>query len=314
MKAGNVVQWLDKKYHSLNYHLREKFGDKVTKISLDAGFTCPNRDGTLGYEGCIFCSERGSGDFTSQKENLAQQFEEVRQQLESKWKNNKYIAHLQAFTNTYAPVEVLKKKYYEVLDITGVCGIAIATRPDCLQQEVLELLEEINSKTYLFVELGLQTSNDKTARLINRGYELSCFEKAVKELRKRNIEVVNHLIFGLPGETKEQMLNSVKYIANMDIQGIKLQMLYVLPNTQLAQMYEKKEFELMSQEEYVNLVADSLEILPPKIVIHRLTGDGPKDILIAPEWSKNKRAVLNAIDKELALRNSYQGKFSPSFN
>lgn len=308
------MKWLEKRYHSLNFYFREKFGNKVVKVSLDAGFTCPNRDGKLGYEGCIFCSERGSGDFTSQKESLTEQFEEVKKKLGNKWNDTKYIAHLQAFTNTYAPIEILRQKYYEVLSIEGVCGIAIATRPDCLQEEVLDLLEEINSKTYLFVELGLQTSNDRTAKLINRGYELDCFEKAVNELRKRNIEVVNHLIFGLPGETQEDMINSVKYISNMDIQGIKLQMLYVLPNTKLAQMYERKEFELMNKDEYVKLVADSIELLPPEMVIHRLTGDGPKDIMIAPQWSKNKRDVLNSIDRELNLRNSYQGKNRSRFD
>lgn len=300
----------DKRYYSLNYFFRQKFNHKVVKISLDCGFTCPNRDGTLSYGGCIFCSDRGSGDFTSSSQNsLYQQFYDVKQTLDHKWPNAKYIAHLQAFTNTYAPIEILKEKYNEAMSIPNLVGLAIATRPDCLGPEVLDLLDDIKQKTYVFIELGLQSSNDTTAKLINRGYDLKCFKQAVDQLRARNIDVVTHLIFGLPTESKNDMLDSVKYISSLDIQGVKLQMLYILKNTPVAKMYEQNPFYIMDMDEYVNLIVDCIELLPPNRVVHRLTGDAPKDQLIAPYWSKNKRMILNSIDAELKKRNSFQGKY-----
>ncbi|WP_058486582.1 TIGR01212 family radical SAM protein [Defluviitalea phaphyphila] len=304
------MKWGNKPYYSLDFYLRQKFGQKVFKISLDGGFTCPNRDGTISEKGCIFCSERGSGDFTPPSHlSITEQFIKGRKLLEKKWPSGKYIAYFQAFTNTYAPIKELRKKYEEALSIPGVVGIAIATRPDCLDNSVLDLLEEINKKTYLWVELGLQSIHETTASLINRGYSLSCFEDAVNNLFKRKIEVVVHLILGLPGENKNDMLDSIKYINNMPIQGIKLHLLHVLKNTPLHSIYKKNPFHILEMKEYVNLVIDCLEILSPSIVIHRITGDGSKNILVAPTWSKNKRAVLNEIHKTFKLRNTWQGKF-----
>jgi radical SAM protein (TIGR01212 family) len=300
----------DKRFYSLNYFFRQKFNTKIVKVSLDCGFTCPNRDGTLSYGGCIFCSDRGSGDFTNPSCNsLIDQFNQIKQNLDNKWPKAKYIAHLQAFTNTYAPIEVLRKTYYEAMTIPNLVGIAIATRPDCLAPDVLDLLYEISQKTYVFIELGLQSSSDLTGKLINRGYDLECFEQAVFNLRARNIDVVTHLILGLPNETKTDILSSVKYLSKLDIQGIKLQMLYILKNTPIAKLYEKTPFYIMNMDEYISIIVDCIELLPQNIVIHRLTGDGPKDTLIAPLWSKNKRLILNAIDAELKNRESFQGKF-----
>lgn len=234
-----MKMWGDKRYNSLNYHLRQKFNDKVFKISLDAGFSCPNRDGTISRGGCIFCSERGSGDFTGKSRDLVEQFYEVKEMMNKKWKKGKYIAYFQAYTNTYAPVNVLREKYYSILNIEDVVGIAIATRPDCLLEDVLDLLSEINEKTYLWVELGLQTVNENTAKLINRGYNLETYIKAVNELKKRNIEVVTHVIFGLLGETKKDMLDTVEFVANTKTQGIKIHLLHLMKGTALVDYYEK---------------------------------------------------------------------------
>lgn len=305
-----MIIWGNKRYHSLNEHLRKKFNQKIIKVSLDAGFSCPNRDGTLGKTGCIFCSDRGSGDFAGHRLfSLKEQFAQVRDSLKGKWPEAKYIAHFQAFTNTYAPIEVLRAKYEEALSLPDIVGLAIATRPDCLSKEVLALLSELNKRTYIFIELGLQTMHDLTARLIHRGYDLKCFENAVYQLHTRGIEVVNHLIFGLPGETREDILSSVRYTASLPIDGIKLQLLYVVKNTALADLYAQGGFQLLEQEEYIRLIVDALEILPPEMVVHRLTGDGPKDLLVGPSWSKNKRMVLNGIEKELIRRDSYQSKY-----
>lgn len=301
--------WGDKAYHSLDYYLRQKFGEKVIKISLDGGFTCPNRDGTLSNKGCIFCSGRGSGDFTpSSILPITEQFVQARNLLKTKWAMGKYIAYFQAFTNTYAPVDELKKKYEEALSLPDVIGIAIATRPDCLNHSILDLLHEINKKTYLWVELGLQTMHDNTASLIQRGYTLTCFEEAVNNLSKINIETVVHLILGLPGEDKDDILSSIKYVGRQPVQGIKLHLLHILKNTPLNDLYLNSPFHILELEEYIDLVVDCLELLPQHIVIHRMTGDGPKELLIAPSWSKNKRAVLNGIHKRLKERNTWQGK------
>jgi len=303
-----VMKWDNKRYYSLNYFLRQKFGEKVIKISLDAGFTCPNRDGNKSRGGCIFCSPRGSGDFTMTSPDLSQQFEEAKEMMSKKWKKGKYIGYFQAYTNTYAPVEVLREKYYTVLNKEDVVGLAIATRPDCLPEDVLELLEEINEKTYLWVELGLQTIHEETAKLINRGYPLSDYINAMEELRKRNIDVVTHCILGLPGESKEDMLKTIDFVAHTDTQGIKLHLLHLMKDTPMVKLYEEGKLKLMEKDEYVDLVVDCIEILPPYMVIHRLTGDGPRDTLIGPKWSLNKWEVLNSIDDRLAERHTWQGK------
>ncbi|WP_341878038.1 TIGR01212 family radical SAM protein [Defluviitalea saccharophila] len=303
------MYWGDKPYYSLNYFLRQKFGEKVFKISLDGGFTCPNRDGTLSKNGCIFCSGRGSGDFAPPAIlPITEQFNRSRALLKDKWKSGKYIVYFQAFTNTYGPVDVLRKKYEEALSLPNVVGIAIATRPDCLSKPVLDLLDEINKKTYLWVELGLQTMHEDTAVLIQRGYPLSCFEEAVNNLSKRNIDTVIHMILGLPGESKSDMLSSIKYAAKQPIQGIKLHLLHIIKDTPLYEYYLKNPFHVLTMDEYIDLVIDCIELLPPHMVIHRITGDGPKALLAAPLWSKNKKAVLNGIHKRLKERNTWQGK------
>jgi radical SAM protein (TIGR01212 family) len=302
------MQWMNKRYHSLNYFLREKFGGKVFKISLDAGFSCPNRDGTISRGGCIFCSERGSGDFAGDRNfSIENQFKSIKKVMNKKWKDGKYIAYFQAYTNTYAPLDILREKYEEAVSQDGVVGLAIATRPDCLDDNVLNLIKKFKNKIYTWVELGLQTSNEITARKINRGYTLNVFEKAVEDLRKRNIDVVVHIIFGLPGETKEQMTNTVKYVAAQDIQGVKFHLLHLMKDTPLVELYKKSELDFLSMEEYIDIICSALAIIPPHVVIHRLTGDAPRDLLIEPQWSLKKWEVLNAIDSELQNRGIYQG-------
>ncbi|MCX7883994.1 MAG: TIGR01212 family radical SAM protein [Caloramator sp.] len=301
-------KWGDKRYNSLNYFLREKFNEKVFKISLDAGFSCPNRDGRISKGGCIFCSERGSGDFTGKSRDIIEQFYEVKEMMNKKWKSGKYIAYFQAYTNTYAPIEVLREKYYSILNLKDVVGIAIATRPDCLPLEVLDLLSEINQKTYLWVELGLQTINDETAKVINRGYDLETYIKAVKELKKRNIDVVSHVIFGLLGETKKDMLKTVEFVANTKTQGIKIHLLHLMKGTRLVDFYNEGKLKFLSFDEYVDLVVSSINILPENMVIHRLTGDSPRELLIEPIWSLKKWEVLNEIDKRLEEKDIWQGK------
>lgn len=309
-KEGDGLKlWGDKRYYSLNYFLRQKFGEKVFKISLDAGFTCPNRDGTAGYGGCIFCSARGSGDFAGTKENLVEQFFEVKEMMHKKWKEGKYIAYFQAYTNTYAPVEVLREKYEAVLNIDGVVGLAIATRPDCLPEDVLDLLDEINKKTYLWVELGLQTIHEDTAKLINRGYPLETYINAIEELKKRNIDVVTHVILGLPGEDKKRILETVDFVAHTNTQGIKLHLLHLMKGTRLVELYKRGELKFLSMDEYVDLIVDCIERLPEDMVVHRLTGDSPRSLIIEPLWSLKKWEVLNAIDKKFEERDTWQGKY-----
>ncbi|MBI6872935.1 TIGR01212 family radical SAM protein [Clostridium aciditolerans] len=302
------MKWGDKRYHSLNYFLRQKFGCKVFKISLDAGFSCPNRDGTISKGGCVFCSERGSGDFAGNRQfSIKQQFKSIKEVMSKKWKEGKYIAYFQAYTNTYAHVDVLREKYEEAINEEGVVALAIATRPDCLGENVLSLLEEFSKRVYLWVELGLQTSNEDTAKKINRGYNLGTFEKAVENLRKRNIDVVTHIIFGLPGETKSDMLNTVNYVAKQDVQGVKFHLLHLMKNTPLVEFYDKEELKFLSQEEYIDILCSSISIIPQNMVIHRLTGDAPRSLLIGPQWSLKKWEILNAIDSELEKRGIYQG-------
>jgi len=298
-----------KRYHTFNEHLRARFKEKVFKVSLDAGFTCPNRDGTLGRSGCVYCSERGSGDFAgNKKSSLHDQFIEVTERMKKKWPNAKYLAYFQAYTNTYAPIERLREVYEEALAEENVIGIAISTRPDCLPEDVLDYLEEINQRTYLWVELGLQSSHDRTMEWIKRGHDYTQFLQGVEQLRSRGIKVCAHIILGLPGETRVEMMETAQAVANLPIQGIKIHLLHVLRGTPLATIYQHEPFELMTKEDYVSLIVDILEILPPEMVIHRLTGDGPPDDLIGPLWSRKKWEVLNAIDAELERRNTWQGK------
>ena len=298
------------KQKTLNQYLRERFGQKVYKLALDGGFTCPNRDGTLGTKGCIFCSAGGSGDFAEDKNlSITQQIENGKRRVvakmpknkESNIDTNKYIAYFQAFTNTYGPIERLRALYTEAINHPDIIAVSIGTRPDCLSDEVLDLLEELNHIKPIWIELGLQTIHQKTANYIRRGYPLSVYDKAVQDLLSRNIEVITHVILGLPGESKEDILETVKYVGESGVQGIKLQLLHVLNDTDLAKDYEQGLFECMTQEEYINLVSDCLDILPDDIIIHRLTGDGPKRTLIAPEWSKDKKKVLNALNNKLGL-------------
>ncbi len=300
--------WNDKRYHTLDYELKKIFGEKAIKLSIDGNFTCPNRDGTISNKGCIFCSERGSGDFTSDRtKTILTQISEQKEFMSKKWKSNTYIAYFQNYTNTYDSVENLRIKFYEALSCPNIKGLAIATRPDCINKEVVNLLREINSKTFLWIELGLQTTNEETAMFIRRGYKLAEFNKAVNLLTESNIKIVTHLIIGLPNETKEQMLKSAKYIDNLNLWGIKLHMLHILKNTDLENYFNENCFHILSQDEYIEIICDILELLNPSITIHRLTGDGKKSDLIAPLWSLNKLRVLSEIDRELKYRQSFQG-------
>ena len=299
----------NKRYHTLNYHYKEKYHCKVIKVSLNAGFTCPNIDGKVGYGGCIYCSKSGSGDFGGDiSKSLSEQFDEIKDKLSKKWPRGKYIAYFQAHTNTYAPLSVLKEKYESVLKKDNVIGIAIATRPDAIEDEVLDYLEELNKNTDVTVELGLQTIHEDTAKLINRCHSLNQFEEMVKKLRKRNIEVVVHIINGLPYETKEMMVETVQYLNHLDINGIKIHMLNIVKDTPLATLYQEKKFKVLSKEEYIDIVISQLEYLRPEIVIHRITSDPDPKNLIEPTWLIKKFCVLNDIDKEMKKRDTYQGK------
>ncbi|MCD7777540.1 MAG: TIGR01212 family radical SAM protein [Clostridiales bacterium] len=298
---------MEKRYLSANDFYREKFGEKVIKIALNGGFTCPNRDGSKGVGGCIFCSNAGSGDFAGNRnKSITEQFYEMKKIMDKKWHSSVYMAYFQAFTNTYAPVDVLREKFNEALNIPEVKALSIATRPDCLEDEKISLIKKLNEKAYTCVELGLQTSNEETARLINRCFDNACFKSAVERLR--GIDVTAHIILGLPGETKADMLKSVKFAADCGIKGIKLQLLHVLKGTKLAEMYERKELKTLTLEEYVDFVVSCIEILPKNVVVHRITGDGKGADLIAPLYSKNKKRVLNAINREFIIRNTFQGK------
>lgn len=298
----------NKRYHTLDYFYKTKFKSKISKISLNAGFSCPNIDGTVGYGGCIYCSKSGSGEYAGdKKDSIEKQFQEIKKLMNNKWPNAKYIGYFQARTNTYAPVEELKTVYETVLKQDNVVGINIGTRPDSITDECLDYLKDLNKRTYLTIELGLQTIKEETSKIINRCHTLDCFEKMVKKLREQNIDVVVHIINGLPNETKEDMLNTVKYINKLDIQGIKIHMLSVVKDTPLATMYEKEKFHILTKEEYIDIVINQLEYLRPEIVIHRITGDPKFDELITPNWLTKKFCVLNDIDKEMVKRNTYQG-------
>ena len=298
------------RFYSLNEFLRDKHGEKILKLSIDGGFTCPNRDGKISSKGCLFCSERGSGDFTFYEEgNITAQLQKSSKLLENKWgMNHKYIAYFQAFTNTYDSLETLKLKYEEALAFPGVVGLAIATRPDCLSDEIIAYLAELSKRTHLWLELGLQTIHEDTAGLINRGYSLDCFETAISKLAAHKIETVVHLILGLPGESKEHMLASARYIAQLPLQGVKLHMLHVLDNAPLGAYYKSHPFPLLNEEEYIALIGEILTLLPPEFVIHRLTGDGARAHLIGPLWTIHKKQVLNHISRYLKVHDIYQGK------
>ncbi|MGL6228162.1 MAG: TIGR01212 family radical SAM protein [Culicoidibacterales bacterium] len=302
----------NKRYHTWNYHLREVYGEKVFKVSLNAGFTCPNIDGKSTYGGCTFCSTKGSGDFAGNPaDELVDQFTTIRNRTWQKWPDvTKFIGYFQAFSNTYAPVEVLREKYEAILALDGVVGLSIATRPDCLEDDVIEYLAELNTRTNLWIELGLQSMHDSTAKLINRGHNLATFVDAVEKLRAHNINVCVHIINGLPRETPEMMMETANFLANMDIQGVKIHLLHVLKNTSMAKMLEKNMMEPMTREAYVQVVCDQLEIFPASVIMHRVTGDGGESELIAPLWSLKKFIVMNEIDKELVRRDSWQGKYS----
>ena len=285
-------------YYSFNRYLRNRFGCKVYKISINGGFTCPNRDGTCGTRGCIFCSAGGSGDFAEDPRlSVTQQIEKGKLRVQNKIKSGKYIAYFQAFTNTYAPVEVLRKKFTEAIEHPDIVMLSVATRPDCLPDDVIDLLAQLNTIKPVSVELGLQTIHQKSADYIRRGYNLACFDDAVCRLKEAGLEVVCHIILGLPGESKSDMLQSVDYACKSGINGIKLQLLHVLKNTDLEKEYRAGEFKTLTFEEYLDIIKSCVEIIPKEIVIHRLTGDGAKKDLIAPLWSADKKKVLNAISK-----------------
>lgn len=304
------MDWHGKRYYSFDSFLKNTFGEKIYKVSLDGGFTCPNRDGTIGTGGCIFCSEGGSGDFASDARlPVSDQITQGISLVAAKNPSSRYIAYFQAFTNTYAPVSRLRKLFTEAIEDFRIAALAIGTRPDCLPDNVLALLKELNERKPVFVELGLQTIHPVTAGLIRRGYPLSCFEEAVRNLSSIGVWTVVHLILGLPGETEDMMLESVRYLNSLPIHGVKFSMLHILKGTDLADMYRKNPFPVFTMESYVNLILRCIGNLRRDIVIHRLTGDGPRDLLIAPLWSLRKRTVLNEIAHQLKVQDIRQGDF-----
>lgn len=317
----NAVLWADKRYHSLDYEMKARYGHKIYKIALDGGFTCPNRDGLIDARGCIFCSAGGSGDFAaSRNQSITEQIEEGKQLLAGKRLSGQpeigskespmpcYIAYFQAFTGTYAPIDHLRALYTEAIRHPEVAILSIATRPDCLQPEVLDLLSELNQIKPVWVELGLQSIHPQTAAYIRRGYPLSVYDAAVLNLHERGIEVITHVILGLPGETADDMLATADYIAHQPIQGVKFQLLHVLKGTDLYTDYLQQPFHVLTLEEYTDILIRCIEHMPPEVVIHRITGDGPKHLLAAPDWSRNKKQVLNHIHHCMKLRNAWQGR------
>ena len=304
-----MTDWLGKPYYSLDAYLKKTFGEKVYKLSLDGGMTCPNRDGTCGDRGCIFCSAGGSGDFAeSHTLSVTEQIESGKKQSAKKYTGSSYIAYFQAYTNTYASLAYLEKLYMEAILHPDIRILSIATRPDCLSTEILDLLERLNQIKPVWVELGLQTIHERTARYIRRGYDLPVFETAVSELRRRGIDVIVHTILCLPGETKPDMLQTIQYLNRQDIQGIKLQLLHILKDTDLAEIYASDPFPVPDPQEYYELLGSCISHLRPDIVIHRLTGDGPKELLTAPLWTCNKRQVLNQLQSYFKTHDIWQGK------
>lgn len=307
--ANRPLVWGDKRYHTWNYHLRSMFGEKVFKVPLDAGFSCPNRDGKIATGGCTFCSARGSGDFAgSRRDDLVTQFNKVKERMHKKWPDARYLGYFQAYTNTYAPVEELREMYEVILEQEGNVGLAIATRPDCLEDDVVEYLAELNERTYLWVELGLQTVHDKTGELINRAHDYKCYVEGVEKLRKHNIRVCTHIIYGLPQETDEMMLETAREVSKLDIQGLKIHLLHLMKKTPMVKQYEQGLLQFLEKDQYVDQVVRTLEMMPPELIIHRVTGDAPANLLIGPMWSLKKWDVLNSIDRELRERNTWQGK------
>jgi hypothetical protein len=301
-------------FYSANDFFRQRLGVKLVKLALDGGFTCPNRDGTLSDKGCIFCSGSGSGDFAaSRRLSITRQIENMKDVMSAKWgRDNEYMAYFQAFTNTYAPIEVLRERFFEAVRCQGIAALSVATRPDCLSDEVIALLRELSEQVYVCVELGLQTSNDKTAELINRCYKTEVYAETVARLKAAGIDVITHIILGLPGESVEDMHESVSYAVKCGSAGVKLQLLHILKGTELAKMYEEKPFKVFTLEEYASLVVDIIERLPQSVSVHRVTGDGDKALLIQPWWSLDKRRVLNLISRYFIERNTYQGIYCRS--
>ena len=308
------TRWGENRYHSLNYELKNTFHTKVYKLSLDGGMTCPNRDGTLDTRGCIFCSAGGSGDFATKRHlNINEQINQAKKLVEKKQTaDGKYIAYFQSYTNTYQSVSYLRDLFYDAIMHDDIVALSIATRPDCLSDEILELLSELNHIKPVWIELGLQTIHESTATFIRRGYPLSVFTDSVNRLHERSLSIIVHVILGLPYETMSDSLETVRFLSVLPIQGIKLQLLHILKGTDLAT--QMNDFHILTLEEYIDLIIQCIEILPPHIVIHRLTGDGPKNLLLAPMWSANKKLVLNSIHKEMKLRDSWQGKALHAYN
>lgn len=308
--TSTPLLWSDKRFHTWNTEMREQFGNKVFKVTLDAGFTCPNRDGSIAKGGCTFCSARGSGDFAgSRRDDLVTQFNHIRDRQHQKWPHAQYIGYFQAYTNTYAPVKQLREYFEIILQQPGVVGLSIATRPDCLPDDVVDYLAELNERTYLWVEMGLQTIHESTSELINRAHDSQCYEEAVAKLRARGIRVCAHIIYGLPQETHEMMLDTGRAVAQMDVQGIKIHLLHLMRKTPMVKQYEAGLLRFLEKDEYIKLIVDTLEILPPEMIMHRLTGDAPRDLLIGPMWSLRKWEVLNGIDDELKQRDTWQSKY-----
>lgn len=300
--------WGEKRFYSLDYFYRRKFGAKVARVTIDGGFTCPNRDGTVSFGGCLFCGVAGAGDFCAEKSlSISEQIQVQKNVLLNKWKDLKVIPYFQSFTNTYAPVSVLRRKYEEALCANDCVGLSIATRADCLGDDVLDLLEELNERTFLQVELGLQTVNDVTAQKINRGYTLDVFTQSVLRLQKRGIETVAHLIVGLPGETLTDCLNAVNYVSDMKISGVKIQVLYLLQDAPLMKWYQDGKIKFLERFEYIDILAQMLAYLSEDVVVHRLTGDPPWKSLVEPKWTTDKKQILNQINKYLKEKNLYQG-------
>lgn len=304
--------WSGKRYHSLDHYLKQTFGQKLYKLSLDGGMTCPNRDGKLSFGGCIFCSADGSGDFSVPvSAGTDEQINAAKQMVADKYSGNRYIAYFQAYTNTYAPVGRLRELFEPVIMRDDIAVLDIATRPDCIEDEKIELIGELAKIKPVWIELGLQTSNDKTAGLINRCYPTEQYDKAVCRLHDAGAVVITHMIVGLPGEERDDMLDTAMHIARCGSDGIKLQLMHILKGTVLARMYEKGEFDALSEDEYIGLICDIISVLPENMVIHRLTGDGDREKLIAPLWSCDKRRILNRISHELKLRRIIQGCAAP---
>ena len=306
--GDNMKLWNGRRYYSLDCYLKETFGEKLYKLSLNGGMTCPNRDGKISTGGCIFCSEGGSGEFAAPCTDISQQIDYAKSLVQDKFNGDKYIAYFQAYTNTYAPVEYLRELFMPVIQRNDIAVLSVATRPDCLEDDKIQLISELAKIKPVWIELGLQTMHQTTADFINRGYPLECYETAVKNLKQAGAEIITHIIVGLPYESREDMLQTAQYVGQFT-DGIKIQLLHVLKNTRLAELYENGLFETLNEYEYISLVADMISVLPENVVIHRLTGDGDKNLLISPKWSGDKRRILNLINHEMKVRNIYQGIF-----